>query len=128
MLYILGLKNLIVLFIAILCIVKVTIDYMQQEIRIDFLFKIVISVVESFIHWVSATRGLQASLSAVPVGNIRFIFCKKHKLFIHSSYHPRICYIFLFDNFAPTVKPVILYKFNIAWTRIKSNLHNYVRE
>ena len=49
---------------------------MQQEIKIGFSLKIVIFVVKSFIHEVSATYRLQVQISTVPVGNIRFIFHK----------------------------------------------------
>ena len=47
---ILGLKNVMALFIAILCILKVTINYMEEEIKIFSSLKTVISVVEFFIH------------------------------------------------------------------------------
>ena len=50
---ILRVKNFTVLSIAILFIVKVTINCMQQEIKIIFLSNIIISVVESLIHQVS---------------------------------------------------------------------------
>ena len=39
-----------VLFTAILCIFEVTINCLQQEIKIVFSLKIIISLIESFIH------------------------------------------------------------------------------
>ena len=55
-----GVKNFLVLLIAILWILKVTVNYMQEEIKIVSLLKIVISVVVYFIHCVSTTYELQA--------------------------------------------------------------------
>ena len=83
------------------------------------------SVVESVLHWVSATYGLQASEFIVPGENTRFIFHRKHRLFIYCSDHPRICQIFIFKNFVPNVQFKLLSKFKIVLARIEPDFRNY---